>query len=101
MRRREFIALIGGATVAWPLGGRAQQASTSKMPRVGIVNYSPMWGPFREQLSTLGYTEGRNITIESRSPEGTPDSFSEAARELVELPTDVLAVYGTSATQAA
>jgi putative ABC transport system substrate-binding protein len=59
-----------------------------------------MWGPFREQLSALGYTEGRNVTIESRSPEGTQDSFSEAARELVELPTDVLAVYGTSATQA-
>jgi len=99
-RRREFIAVLGGAAVAWPLRGRAQQASTSKMPRVGIVNDSRIWGPFREQLTSLGYTEGRNITIESRSPEGTLASFAEAARELVQLPTDVLAVYGTSATQA-
>src|SRR5262249_24751453 len=64
-------------------------------------NYSPMWEPFRQQLSALGYIEGRNISIESRSPEGTLDSFAEAATELVQLPTDVLAVYGTSATQAA
>jgi putative ABC transport system substrate-binding protein len=102
VRRREFIAFVGGAVaVAWPLRGRTQQASTRKMPRVGIVNYSPMWAPFREQLTNFGYTEGRNITIEYRSPEGTPVSFAEAARELVEAPTDVLAVYGTPATQAA
>jgi len=100
-RRREFIALLAGATVFWPRRVRAQQPSTSKIPRVGIINYSPMWEPFRQQLSTLGYIEGRNISIESRSPEGTLDSFAEAARELVQLPTDVLAVYGTPATQAA
>jgi putative tryptophan/tyrosine transport system substrate-binding protein len=101
VRRREFIALLGCAAVAWPLHGRAQQSSTSKIPRVGIVNYSPMWGPFREQLNALGYIEGRNISIESRSPEGTPASFAEAARELAQRSTDVLAVYGTPATQAA
>src|SRR5262249_37021162 len=101
MRRREFIVVLCATAVAWPLRGRAQQASTSKMPRVGIVNYSPTWGPFREQVTSFGYTEGRNITIESRSPEGTLASFAEAAIELVELPTDGLAVYGTTATQAA
>jgi putative ABC transport system substrate-binding protein len=85
----------------WPLAAAAQQTSTSKIPRVGIINYSPMWEPFRQQLGALGYIEGRNISIESRSPEGTLDSFAEAARELVQLPTDVLAVYGTPATQAA
>ena len=101
MRRREFIAVLGCAAIAWPLHGRAQQSSTSKIPRVGIVNYSAMWGPFREQLSALGYIEGRNIIIESRSPEGTPASFAEAARELAQRSTDALAVYGTPATQAA
>jgi putative tryptophan/tyrosine transport system substrate-binding protein len=101
MRRREFIALLSGAAAAWPLRARAQQPSTSKIPRVGIINYSAMWEPFRRQLGALGYIEGQNISIESRSPEGTLDSFAEAARELVQLPTDVLAVYGTPATQAA
>jgi ABC-type uncharacterized transport system substrate-binding protein len=101
MMRREFIAFVSGAAVAWPLRVRAQQPSTSKIPRVGIMNYSAMWEPFRRQLDALSYIEGQNIRIESRSPEGTLDSFAEAARELVRLPTDVLAVYGTPAAQAA
>jgi putative tryptophan/tyrosine transport system substrate-binding protein len=83
MRRRDFITLLGGAAVAWPPRARAQQPSTSKIPRLGIINYSAMWEPFRRQLGALGYIEGQNISIETRSPEGTLDSFAEAARELV------------------
>jgi putative tryptophan/tyrosine transport system substrate-binding protein len=101
MRRRELIAGLGIAAVAWPLAASAQPTSTSKMPRVGILNDSSFWRPFREQLNLLGYTDGRNITIESRTPEGTLISFAEAARELVRLPADVIAVYGTPATKAA
>ena len=69
MRRREFIALIGGAAAAWPLAARAQQAG--KMPRIGILNngsaalYSRT-NPFFEGLRELGYKEGENLAIEFR-----------------------------------
>lgn len=99
MRRREFIALTGSAA-AWPLSARAQYA-TGKVPRVGIIDETPLWEPFRQELRELGYTEGRNIAFETRRADGIPDRLDAAARELTQLPVDVLAVYGTPAAQAA
>ena len=66
MRRREFIALLGGAA-AWPLAARAQQ--TAKIPRVGFLFYgspgpSPEVDAFRQGLRELGYIEGQNIAVE-------------------------------------
>jgi hypothetical protein len=67
MRRREFIALLGGAT-AWPFAARAQSSS---VPVIGILNpttaggvWLPLEAAFRQGLSDTGYTEGRNIKIE-------------------------------------
>jgi putative tryptophan/tyrosine transport system substrate-binding protein len=100
MRRREFITLLGGAAVAWPLAARAQQP-VSKMPRIGIIDPAAMWDHFRQGLRDLGYVEGGNIAIEYRSAEETPDRLVAAATELVQLPVDVIVSFGSQATQAA
>jgi hypothetical protein len=75
VKRRDFITLLGGAAVAWPVAARAQQAG--KIPRVGFMgNSTPaleanLVGPFRAGLHELGYHEGRNIVIEYRWAEGS------------------------------
>ena len=99
MKRREFITLLGGAAVAWPLTARAQQGP--KIPRVGIIDEAPMWNAFREGLRDLGYVEGRNIAFDYRYANGVPERLAQAAAELVRLPVDVIATYGTPPTIAA
>src|SRR5262249_16236239 len=98
--RRAFITLLGGAAVAWPLAARAQQPA-SKIPRIGIIHPAAQWDPFRQGLRDLGYIEGRNIAIEYRSAEETPDRLVAAATELAQLPVDVIVTFGSPATQAA
>jgi putative tryptophan/tyrosine transport system substrate-binding protein len=98
MRRRKFITLIGGAAAAWPIAARAQQRE--RVRRIGIINYTPMWEPFREALRKLGYIEGQNIVFEYRSAASTPE-LSTAAAELVSNPVDVIVTYGTPPTVAA
>jgi putative ABC transport system substrate-binding protein len=97
MRRRDFITLLGGA-VAWPLAARAQKP---KIPRIGIIDDAPIWDHFRTGLRELGYIEGRNIALEYRSAEGRPEHLAAAASELAGLPVDIIATYGTPASQAA
>ena len=93
MRRREFITLLGGATVVWPLAASAQQA---KLPRIGIIWPSPLSSSghfldaFRQGLHELGYVEGQNMTIEFRSAEGQIERLPDLAAELVHLPVDVI-----------
>jgi putative ABC transport system substrate-binding protein len=99
MRRRNFIALLGGAA-AWPLAARAQQGG-ARIPRIGIIDDAPIWDHLRQGLHDLGYIEGRNIAIEYRSAEGDFDRLRQAARELASLPVNILVVYGSSATRAA
>ena len=62
MRRREFITLLGGTAAAWPLAARAQQSA--KIPRIGIIDDSPVWNAFRHGLRDLGYLEDHNIAFE-------------------------------------
>ena len=99
MRRRDFIAGLGGAA-AWPLMARAQQGVV-RIPRIGIIDDAPIWDHFRQGLRDLGYVEGRNIAIEYRSAEGDVDLLRQAARELASLPVNILVVYGSPATRAA
>jgi putative tryptophan/tyrosine transport system substrate-binding protein len=97
MRRREFIALVGGATFGWPLAARAQQRS---MPVVGILNsgsappFAPMIAAFDQGLSEQGYVVGRNVRTELRWANGEYDRLPELAAELAGLRVDVLASPG-------
>src|SRR5512141_503319 len=100
MRRREFITLMGGAAVAWPLAARAQQPS--RVPRIGVLLVSgpePL-GPFREGLRDLGYAEGKNIQIEVRSAQGQVTRLPELAAELVRSQVDVIVAIQTPAVDA-
>src|SRR5450631_4247207 len=72
MRRREFITLLGGAVVAWPLAARAQQPE--RMRRIGIIlptaaddaQFQAWVGAFLQALALLGWTIGRNVRIDTR-----------------------------------
>ena len=104
MKRREFIALLSGAAIApsifWPLAARAQQAVT-KIPRIGIIDDSPIWNAFRQGLRDLGYSEGQNIAFEYRYAGGLPDRLAWVAAELVRRPVNLIATFGTPPTLAA
>src|SRR5262249_23246642 len=103
VRRRQFITLLGGAA-AWPLAARAQQQA---MPLVGLM--SPLsvahagrnLAAFRNGLRELGYTEGRNIKIESRFADGVADRFPALVADLVALKPAAILVGSTSAILAA
>ena len=104
MRRREFMALLGGAAVAGPLAARAQE--TGKLPRIGFLGNSTatleanLVGPFREGLRDLGYVEERNLSIEYRWAEGKYERFPALIAELIALKVDVIVTAGTAASLA-
>ena len=105
MRRREFIALLGGAATAWPLVAHAQQSG--KLPTIGFLGLSTRsaateWtAAFVQRLRELGRIEGRTITIEYRWGEGREERFAEIAAELVRLKVDIIVTAGTPAVVAA
>src|SRR5262245_65789180 len=94
MRRREFITLLGGATAAWPLAARAQQAG--KLPTIGFLSgqtrsTAGQWvAAFEQRLRELGWIEGRTVVIEVRWAEGRFERFAEIAAEFVRLKVDVI-----------
>ena len=98
MKRREFIKLLGGAA-AWPLAARAQQPA--KIPRIGIIDDSPIWNAFRHGLRDLGYLEGQNVAFDYRYAGGLPDRLAWVVVELVHRPVDLIATFGTPPTLAA
>jgi putative tryptophan/tyrosine transport system substrate-binding protein len=90
VKRRQFIRLIGGAAVGWPLAARAQQpkVSTVGVLVVGAPGSEQFWRLFREGMRELGYIEGQNIRFEFRSDEGKISHLPELAAELVRLKVD-------------
>jgi putative tryptophan/tyrosine transport system substrate-binding protein len=104
MRRRDFVSLLGGAAVAWPATGRAQQAKVARIGFLGLVSapsHAPRVAALRTGLRDLGWIEGRNILIEFRWAEGNYDRLPELAAELVRLNVDVLVTHGSSGALAA
>src|SRR3954470_10381857 len=98
MRRREFLSLLGGAAVGWPVAAMAQRSSKSA-PRVGVLLYGtpetdPNYGSFRRGLRELGYVEGQTIVLEPHSAESKPERLSVLARELVTAKPDLIYVLG-------
>jgi putative ABC transport system substrate-binding protein len=96
-RRREFITLIGGAAVAWPLAARAERPQFV----VGMIGNAPYWPHFREAMRDLGYREGQNVKYELRTDETEPARLAEAAKELASIPVDVIVATGSPPSQAA
>ena len=103
VRRREFIALVGGAA-AWPLAGRAQHP-TGKVYRLGVLSgtsaASPPLKAFQQGLRELGWIEGQNILVEHRFAHGEVKGLPAHAAELVGLGVDVIAAGPTPPALAA
>jgi ABC-type uncharacterized transport system substrate-binding protein len=95
VKRREFITLLGGAAVAWPLAARAQQPE--RMRRVGVLmgiandaEGQARVAALRDGLTDLGWIEGRNIEVEYRWAAGQPELIRRYAAELVAIRPDVI-----------
>src|SRR5262249_3352135 len=102
MRRREFIALLGGAAT-WPFSARAQQAQG--MRRIGILSPGhsepsdptfQMVNAFLRGLHEFGYTEGRNLTVDGKYSNGNPARLSELAAELVGRKPEIIVAFSTT-----
>jgi putative ABC transport system substrate-binding protein len=102
MRRREFITVLGGAAAAWPLYARAQQGD--RMRRIGVLMSLTADDPegqvrltaFLQGLQQLGWTDGRNVRIDTRWGAGDADRSRRYAAELIALAPDVILASGTS-----
>jgi putative ABC transport system substrate-binding protein len=102
MRRRDFITLIGGAAVTWPLAARAQQAE--RMRHVGVLlpaaandpEFQALVGAFLQGLQRSGWIVGRNVQIDTRWATTTPAEIRRHAAELAALAPDVVLAHGTS-----
>ena len=104
MRRRAFIALLGGAaasSVSWPLAARAQQ--NERLRRIGIIagnresdaEEQARIKAFQQRLAELGWSEGRNVAFDYRFDASDADRIPSAVRELVNLRPDVVLTSGT------
>jgi putative tryptophan/tyrosine transport system substrate-binding protein len=96
MKRREFMTLLGGAAVAWPVAARGQQRDRVK--RLGVLwglaendnVYEPRLSAFKQRLQDLGWIDGRNIRVEYRFTGGVTERIRIAAQELAALAPDVI-----------
>jgi len=97
MKRREFITLLGGAAIAWPLAARAQQAA---MPVIGFLSFRspesdvPMLAAFHQGLGEMGFVEGKNVAVEFRWGRGDYGSMPRLAGDLVRRQVSVIVTMG-------
>jgi putative tryptophan/tyrosine transport system substrate-binding protein len=106
MRRRDFVKAIASSSVAWPLAARAQQSERPR--RIGVLmafsesdREAQSWaGGFREELTKLGWADGRNIQIDTRWATADVESLERSAKQLVALQPDVILTGSTPATAA-
>ena len=91
MRRRQFIALLGGTAASWSFAADAQQQA-GKQPRIGIISVEPgeLTEAFSQGLREDGYVDGQNIILDTRYYHGSLERIDEFARELVALKCSVI-----------
>jgi ABC-type uncharacterized transport system substrate-binding protein len=102
MRRRDFITLLSGAVVAWPLAAGAQQGE--RVRRIGVLlpatsddaEFQARVGAFLQELSLLGWAIGRNVRIDTRWTAANADQTRRHAAELAALAPDVILAFGSS-----
>ena len=99
MRRRNFIALLGGMAVAWPLEAHAQQAG--KLPTIGFLGadasaFAPWTAAFVARLRELGWIEGQTVAIEYRWSQGRTERYAEIAAEFVSRSVDAIVTVGSA-----
>jgi len=105
MRRRDFIKVVTGSAMAWPLAAHAQQAA--KLPTIGFLGANnasfamASIDAFVQRLRELGWIENRTVAIEYRWAEGREARFTEIAVEFVRLKVDVILTYATPSSIAA
>src|SRR6516162_8126754 len=104
LRRREFIATLGGAAASWPLAAGAQRGE--RLRRVGVLwpeteaNIAFIQRSIRDELQKLNWIEGRNLLFDVRFGDGDPVRIRGYAAELVSLKPDVIVTVGSLATRA-
>jgi putative ABC transport system substrate-binding protein len=101
LKRREFITLLGGTAVAWPLAAVSQQT----MLRIGVVSViiqrsAPFWIAFDQRMRELGYVEGQSLEVEFIGLDGQIDRMAEGMKELVRRKVDVIIASGGAAVRA-
>ena len=108
MRRREFITLLGGAAVAWPLAARAQQPhgliTSARIAFLGAESASTnrhFFDAFRQGMREHGYVDGQNVTLVERWAEGRSERFPELIEELINLKANVILAVSQPAALAA
>ena len=103
MRRRDFIKVIGGGAVAWPLAARAQQPTpvVGFLSAVSQTQTAHLVAAFRRGLKETGFVEGSNVVIEYRFADGQYDRLPAQATELVRRAVDVIVASGPPAANAA
>ena len=104
MKRRQFIGLVGGTAVGWPLTARSQQ---SVVPLIGLLgsatasNWTPYVRAFHQGLRDAGYVEGVNVSIEARWANGQYEQLPALVTELIQRKVAVIAAFSTPAARAA
>jgi ABC-type uncharacterized transport system substrate-binding protein len=102
MQRRQFITLLGGTAVGWPLAVRAQQGE--RMRRIGVIlpataddaRFQTFVGAFLQELQSLGWSIGRNVHIDTRWATANAATIRRHAVELVALSPDIILAHGAS-----
>lgn len=95
MRRRDFIIVVAGSAITWPLAARAQQRD--RVRRIGVLSSftddaetQALVVAFKQRLQELGWTEGRDVQLDYRYADGNPERTRSASAELVALAPDAI-----------